>query len=227
VLGYEWRVQTEVYYQDLYDVAIASPYAEGVYARSASAINFDSGYVTDSLFADGTGRNFGLETTIEKFFTNGWYALATISLYESLYKGRDGVERNTRYAGGYVGNMLIGKEWSVGKNKTNLLGANIRTNVAGGNRSTPIDLEASRAVGYTVSDYSRAWEDQVAYYLRSDVRISYRKNRAKTSSIISIDIQNVTNRENIYGRYYSSGSDQIIEETQLGLIPVLNYRLEF
>ncbi len=233
VLGYEWRfhpqwrVQTEVYYQDLYDVAIASPNAQGAYARSASAINFDSGYVTDSLFADGTGRNFGLETTIEKFFTNGWYALATISLYESRYTGRDGVERSTRYAGGYVGNMLIGKEWSVGKNKTNLLGANIRTNVAGGNRSTPIDLEASRIAGYTISDYSRAWEDQVAHYLRSDVRISYRKNRAKTSSIISIDIQNVTNRENIYGRYYSAGSDKIVEETQLGLIPILNYRLEF
>lgn len=233
VLGYEWRfhsqwrLQAEAYYQHLYDVAIASPFAVGEYAQSASALNFDGGYTTDSLFSDGTGRNYGLEVTIEKFFTNGWYALGTFSLYESFYTARDGVERPSRYAGGYICNTLIGKEWSVGRNKTNLLGMNLRLNAGGGNRVSPIDLEASRAAGHTVRDYTQAWADQVPNYFRSDIRFSYRKNRAKTSSIISLDIQNVSNRENVYGNYYSASRDEIRETTQLGLIPILNYRLEF
>lgn len=233
VVGYEWRfspewrLQAEVYYQHLYDVAIASPEAEGDYAQSASALNFDSGYVADSLFSDGTGRNYGLEVTVEKFFTNGWYALGTISLYESLYTARDGVERGSRYNGNYVANVLLGKEWNVGKQKSNILGANIRASVAGGNRLTPINLAASRDAGHTVRDHLRAWEDQGAYYFRSDLRISYRKNRAKTSSIISLDIQNVTNRENVWGNFYSSSRDEVRNVTQIGLIPVLNYRLEF
>ena len=233
VVGYEWRfapqwrLQAEAYYQHLYDVAIASPAATDPYAVTASAINFDSGYVADSLFSDGTGRNYGLEVTVEKFFTNGWYALSTISLYESLYTARDGVERNSRYNGNYVANMLVGKEWRVGKNKSNIFAANIRGSIAGGNRLIPIDLDASRNSGFTVRDFNRAWEDQAAYYFRSDIRISYRKNRAKASSIISLDIQNVTNRENVWGNFYSVGRDEVRNITQLGLIPVLNYRLEF
>lgn len=233
VLGYEWRfspqwrLQAEVYYQHLYDVAIASPSAQEGYAASASALNFNSGYVADSLFSDGTGRNYGLEVTIEKFFTNGWYALGTVSLYESLYTARDGVERGSRYNGNYVSNLLVGKEWSVGRNKTNVLGANIRGSLAGGNRWSPIDLEASQLAGHTVRDYSRAWEEQGAYYFRTDIRISYRKNRAKTSSIFSLDIQNVSNRENVFTNYYSPVRGEIRTETQLGLIPILNYRLEF
>lgn len=233
VVGYEWRfhpqwrLQAEAYYQHLYDVAIASPGASGGYAGSASALNFDSGYFADSLFSDGTGRNYGIDLTLEKFFTNGWYALSTVSLYKSRYTARDGVERNTRYDGSYVCNVLLGKEWSVGKNKTNRLGMNIRANAAGGNRLTPIDLNASRDAGYTVRDHSRAWEDQGAYYFRGDFRVSYRKNKAKTSSVISLDIQNATNRQNVYGNFYSESRDEIREITQLGLIPVLNYRLEF
>ena len=113
------------------------------------------------------------------------------------------------------------------KYKTNVLGANIRGSLAGGNRWSPIDLEASQLAGHTVRDYSRAWEEQGAYYFRTDIRISYRKNRAKTSSIFSLDIQNVSNRENVFTNYYSPVRGEIRTETQLGLIPILNYRLEF
>ena len=53
----------------------------------------------------------------------------------------------------------------------------------------------------------------------------------KFSSVLSLDIQNVTNRNNIfnidyeYNRFTNTITKE--EEFQLGLIPVLNYRLEF
>src|SRR3712207_8195492 len=40
--------------------------------------------------------NYGLEVTMEKNFTNNYYFLATGSLFNSLYTGADGIERNTR-----------------------------------------------------------------------------------------------------------------------------------
>ena len=105
---------------------------------------------------------------------------------------------------------------------------NLRFNLTGGNRQSPIDLEASRAAGFTIRDYSRAWEEKLPDYIRGDIRISYHINSKKgRSSTISLDIQNVTNRTNVWRTFYSSGRDDIFESTQLGLIPILNYRLEF
>jgi len=57
--------------------------------------------------------------------------------------------------------------------------------------------------------------------------ISYRKNKKKHSSIISLDIQNLTNRENIYTQFLDEDDLSLETITQLGLLPVLNYRLEF
>ncbi len=233
VIGHEWRfapqwrLQTELYYQHLYDIPIGTPTTDDPFLLSQSWLNAESGFVADSLVSDGTGRNYGIEITVEKFFTNGWYALSTTSLYRSLYTARDGVERSTRFDGGFVQNLLLGKEWTVGRRGKNLFGANIRTIVAGGNRYTPIDLEQSLIEDGTERIWSRAYDEQLPVYFRADVRISYRMNKAKTSSVISLDIQNVANRENVFNRYYDSDENKIIDATQLGLIPILNYRLEF
>ena len=75
----------------------------------------------DSLVNSGTGRNYGVELTIEKFFSDGYYGLFTSSLYDSKYTASDGVERNTAFNGKYVLNILFGKEWKVGSEEINNL----------------------------------------------------------------------------------------------------------
>lgn len=47
-----------------------------------------------------------------------------------------------------------------------------------------------------------------------------------THSIL-LDIQNVTNHENVDFQYYSSGAGEIVNVTQTGLFPTFNYRIEF
>ena len=233
ILGHEWRflpqwrLQTEVYYQHLYDIPIGTPTTRDDFLLSQSWVNAESGYVADSLVSDGTGRNYGVEITVEKFFTDGWYLLTTTSLYRSRYTARDGIERSTRFDGGFVQNLLVGREWTVGRRAKNQLGFNIRAIWSGGNRYTPVNIEESQARGYTVRDWSRSYEEQLPAYFRTDIRLSYRMNKNKSSSVISLDIQNVSNRENVYTRYYDSDENKLIDVTQLGLIPVLNYRLEF
>ena len=233
VAGYEfrpsasWRVMAETYYQHHYNIPIGPANTTTPYLLHNSQLNEISGFVSDSLTSDGKGRSYGLELTVEKSLTAGIYLMSTTSLYQSKYTGRDGIERDSRFNGKYVQNLLAGKEWRVGKSKTNIFAANIKLLAAGGNRTTPIDLEKSREKGRTERDWSRSYSEQLPAYFRSDLRVSYTKNKKRTTSTISLDIQNVTNRLNAFDRYYNKKEDRVKLITQTGMLPILNYRLEF
>ncbi|MBO9613992.1 MAG: TonB-dependent receptor [Dyadobacter sp.] len=233
VAGYEfrpsasWRVLAETYYQHHYNIPIGPANTTTPYLLYNSQLNEISGFVSDSLTSDGKGRSYGLELTVEKSLTAGIYLMSTTSLYQSKYTGRDGIERDSRFNGKYVQNLLAGKEWRVGKSKTNIFAANIKLLAAGGNRYTPIDLEKSREKGRTERDWSRSYSEQLPAYFRTDLRVSYTKNKKRTTSTISLDIQNVTNRLNAFDYTYNKKEDRVKLITQTGMLPILNYRLEF
>ena len=158
VLGYEYRFsdnlnsKLDVYYQKLYSIPV-----ENVDTSSYSILNSDEGYVDKALVNSGTGFNYGLEYTLERFFNKDFYFLVTASLYNSKYKSRDGVLRNTKYNGNYAINFLIGKEFKVGKTKVNTLGINTKFFYNGGRRYIPVDLVIGKFSFYTIhrSGYSR------------------------------------------------------------------------
>ena len=229
VAGYEYRlskdlmIKTELYYQDLYDVPV-----EGDTASSFSALNFSYGYTTTRMKNEGTGKNYGLELTVERFFSRSWFFLGTVSLYDSKYRGSDGIERVTRYNGNYVFNVLGGKEFRLGSGMNPwMLGTSIRMMYAGGRRETPIDLEASREAGNTVRFDDLAYTDQYDDFFRLDTKVSFRKEKKKSTHYIELDIQNTTNKLNIMGNYYDTETDQIETWTQMGIIPSVIYRVEF
>ncbi|GGM79096.1 prevent-host-death protein [Dyadobacter beijingensis] len=233
VAGYEfrpsasWRILTESYYQHHYNIPIGPANTTTPYLLHNSQLNEISGFVSDSLTSDGKGRSYGLEVTVEKSLTAGIYLMSTTSLYQSKYTGRDGIERDSRFNGKYVQNFLAGKEWRVGRNKTSIFAANIKLLAAGGNRTTPIDLEKSREKGRTERDWSHSYSEQLPGYFRTDLRVSYTQNKKRTTSTISLDLQNATNRLNALDTYYNKKEDRVKTLTQTGLLPVLNYRLEF
>ncbi|UOG75500.1 TonB-dependent receptor [Hymenobacter tibetensis] len=216
------RLRVEPYYQYLYNVAI-SPDRASTFA----ALNYGGGAPSEALVARGLGQNYGLDVTLEKFFTSQNYFQLTGSLYDSRYRAIDGKWRNTRYNGNFVANALGGREFKVGRANNNLVGLNLRLLWAGGNRYTPIDLAASRQAGYGVTLEDEAWSEQGPSYFRLDVRASYRKNRPHASHIISLDLQNATNNQNIFGRFYDRYSQQLETSYQTSLVPFLNYRVEF
>ncbi|MGB0525793.1 MAG: TonB-dependent receptor domain-containing protein, partial [Flammeovirgaceae bacterium] len=227
MIGEDLHLKVETYYQQLTNVPIAPAFYTDPEKQVISGLNVNDGFTTDSLVSNGTGRNYGLEITLEKFFTNNYYFLFTSSLFESKYKGSDGIERNTRFNNRYIFNILGGKEFKVGKDKNNLIGVNLKGVWVGGNRYVPADVDASFAQGEAVYQWDRAFDVKVADYFRVDMRLSYRKNKKKHATIISLDIQNVTNRENIYTQFFDEDDMHVETVTQLGLLPVLNYRLEF
>jgi len=229
VLGYNWnfardlRLKTEVYYQYLYDVPVAIDDT----THTMSALNFGSGFTNDKLVNEGTGRNYGVEVTVEKFFSHDWYMLATASVFESKYTMPDGIERDTRYNSKYIFNFVAGKEFRVGKNKQNIIGSNIRTMWRGGYRTVPVDLQASLEQNKEIRMYDLAFETKAPDYFRVDVGVSYRKNKPAWSWVISLDIQNVTNRSNVWDEYYNVEINDMEQIYMVGLVPVLNYRIEF
>jgi hypothetical protein len=234
VLGYEFnfsenfRLKAETYYQSLYDVPVETS-SSNYSMLNNSSFQF---YVYDSLKNTGTGRNYGIELTLEKFLSKGYYFLLTTSLFDSKYKGSDGVSRSTAFDSKYIVNLLGGKEFRLnGKNpeakfKTWLL-LDGKLTAAGGIRYTPVDLEASQAAGYTVYSEELAFTQQFNDYFRLDLRVAYRIDSKKVSHEIALDVQNVTNHKNpIYMQYdKATGEEEFMY--QLGIFPMMQYRVTF
>jgi len=198
VLGYSIMISKnlfmkfETYYQYLYDI----PIYEG--DSYFSAVNFGAGYTDEKLINEGTGTNYGIELTLEKYFANSYFFMLTGSLFDSKYIAGDKIERNTVYNSNFITNLLIGKEFKMGKHNQNVFGINGRIIWKGGNRKISIDLDKSIMFFHQIDDEAHIYESSFSDYFRGDLSISYRINKAKLAWVISLDIQNVTNRANVY-----------------------------
>ena len=221
-LGEDFRIKSEAYYQDLYNVPVSRVNDE------FSMLNAGSGYYIarlDSLENTGKGHNYGVEFTIEKFLSHGYYALLTVSLFDSKYQGYDKVWRNTAFNSNFAANFLTGYEIKVGK--SNYLTFDVRTVWSGGMRYIPIDLAASIAAKEQVVDASRTYSDKYKDYFRCDLRFGFKQNFGKLSQEWGIDLQNISNRKNIYSEQYNSSLESISTVYQQGFMPMMLYRINF
>ena len=232
VMGYEklfsgnLKFKAETYFQHLYDVPVSSDPAFNFSLLNESD-NFaiaSSDY--RSLVNKGTGKNYGVELSLEKSLSKGYYFMFTSSLFDSKFKALSGEEFNTAFNTRYVFNLLSGKEWSAGKLKKNLFGINAKLIYAGGRKYSPILVDKSFELDEWVIDQSRINTLTADPYVRLDYSMSYRINGKKTSHFILLDIQNVLNKQNTIGFFYNS-SKRIIEPNKwVGIIPTINYRIE-
>ncbi|TSE10722.1 MULTISPECIES: TonB-dependent receptor [Aquimarina] len=233
VLGYDvkisdgWRGKIEVYYQDI-DNAGVEPFPSSYSTLTEGAdFSFDNDRV--SLVNEGTGFNQGVELTLEKFFSKGYYGLVTASFFESKYEGSDGIERNTPFNNGQVINFLAGKEVKVGKEKKNALLFDTRLTFSGGRYFTPVNLESSQQAGFEVLQEDIAFSEQYDDYFRWDVKFGYKINSKskKQSHQFYVDLQNVTNKTNVFERRYNRVTNQIDQVDQTGFFPDFGYKFQF
>jgi hypothetical protein len=221
-LGNDFRLKVETYYQDLFKVPVKESFPE---FSMINAGDFFSIPNEDSLINEGTGFNYGVEFTLEKFLSQGYYFLLTASLFDSKYKGYDGIERNTAFNGNYVVNALGGYEFTVGK--SDMITFDVKTVWAGGRRYVPIDIEASRAAHSAEYDWSNAYKKRYNDYFRADFRIGYKMNRKSFSQEWAIDLQNVTNYKSLFLEGYDVDKGEIYEIYQQGFLPMFLYRIQF
>ncbi|WP_205514697.1 TonB-dependent receptor [Longitalea arenae] len=221
LIGAHLRAKAEIYYQHLFDVPVTVNSD-----KTFSTLNIRNEFITEALVNTGSGRNYGLELTLEKYLDHHLYYTLNSSFYQSKYTAADGVERNTRFNGNYLFNGVAGKEFPLAGQRK-VLGINVKLIYAGGYRTTPIDLAASQQEGYAIFKEKEAFSLHNKAYFRPDCRLSIKWNRERLTSTLSLDIQNIINRKNVFDQDYDLLKNATVTNYQNGIIPVLNYKIEW
>ncbi len=226
VIGYDWRViknghvKIEAYYQKLNKVAVIKD------TRFTGAIS-NGGLIDAELIDTGIGENYGVELTFEKFFSKQYYFLVTASLFDSKYKASNGKWYNSAFNYNYTFNVVAGKEFIIGRKQNNTLGINGKILTNGGKRGTPFDQKIYDETGNFSNDQSLRNTTQYDPYFRIDASIYYRLNRKKVAHRISLDLQNATDNLNVAFQFVSPKTGKLVTHYQLGLLPIINYKIEF
>ena len=221
-IGKSLHLKLEGYYQQLYEVPVEAVASSFSILNSGTSFAFE---VEPNLVNKGFGKNYGLELTLEKFFSKSYYFLITGSLFESKYQGSDGIWRNTAFNNKYILNALGGKEFKVGK--SGVITTDIKLTFSGGRFYTPIDLDESIRKGEAVYVTSEAFSLQYDPYFRTDFKIGFRLDMKRISQEWLVDFQNITNRENVFEQFFNAATGTIDQRNQLGLFIVPQYRILF
>jgi hypothetical protein len=222
-LNSDFRIKVETYFQQLNHVPVEK------ISSSYSVLNYGATFnntYKENLTNKGLGQNYGLELTVEKFFSHGYYFLWTTSLYQSTYKGSDNVWRNTAFNGNYVVNALGGYEIKLKNNYTFLIDAKLT--LAGGLRYTAIDITSSIENNEATYKTDEAFEQQNKTYFKPDIKFTVRKDFKKRIALEwALDIQNVINYQNIYLNWFDKNVQKEFPVYQNGRFPTVQLKLEF
>ncbi len=237
-VGYEkafnkgFNVRTEAYYQSIYNVPVT------VTPSAFSMINMGGGFsriFADSLQNTGTGINYGIELTIQKYFDKSFFFLFSGTLYDSKYTGSDNIERNTSYNGRYIANFLAGKEFKIGEKQ--VIGIGTKITGAGGKRYGLVDIAQTDSLKEIIFRDSLFNDLQFKDYFRIDLKISWRMNAKKVTHEFGLDLVNILNTNNLLSLAYAPSLDPTIlastnyqpisQKTQLGFLPIFYYKIDF
>lgn len=230
VLGHDWllaaqlRLKTEVYLQQLYDIPVHPDI--GAYSLLNAGVAYYVGR-QDSLVNLGSGQNYGIEFTLERFFHRNYFFLITASLFHSTYKGYDGVSRSTAFNANYLFNLVGGYEIPIGKEKNAALILGSRLSWNGGRPYIPYDVEATVAQAEEILDWANAYTKKHDDYIRFSFRFGMRRNKARTSSEFTFDLQYRTHYTNIYTERIDVNSGKIHNYQKTGFYPMSTWKFHF
>lgn len=226
-LSWDWlistdmRLKVEPYYQHLYDI----PVVEGSYF-SLQNLELDW-FFNETLVNKGTGNNLGVDFTLERFLKNDFYYLLTASLFDSKYRGGDGILRDGLYNKHFIFNLLAGKEWKTGKLRRNILGLNSRFSYLGGDRYTPILEAESIRQGEILYDYSRAYTLKEKNAVVLSFSLSYRINKPGHAGTWSFHLLNALGNQEFRGYEISPQTHLPEKKFDRIMVPNVSYKIEF
>lgn len=235
VLGYKRKVTeniaatVELYYQHLYNLPV-----ENNDTSYYATINEGMDYRYVDLVNEGTGKNYGVELTLERYLSNNFYLLLNGTLYESTYETLEGVERNTQYNGNYLINVLVGKEFTrLGRKHNKTLSLDAKFFYGGGRKIIPLlrDENGDAAMDPLTGNYlnyGSAYEEGLDDVYHFTLSASYKVNRPNATHELFLCLNNPTNnRARIY-EYYDADEPHSIGYFRQGAFwPNLMYRVYF
>jgi outer membrane receptor protein involved in Fe transport len=92
---------------------------------------------------------------------------------------------------------------------------------------TPIDFTLSQQYGKTVYKESEAYSVKQDPYFRTDLKLTYKVEYRKSTLEVSLDLQNLTNNQNIFSQSYNPRTNSIVTQYQQSFFPVPYMRYTF
>ena len=241
-IGKGFNFRGELYYQYLYNIPIS------ISSNSFSLINAGGGFsrvfANDTLVNEGIGQNMGLELTLQRYFDKSFFMLFSATIYDSKYRGSDGVWRNTSYKGAnisenidfsYIWNFLLGKEFKL--NSKQIIGIGTKITRAGGRRYGAVDIAATEASKEIIFQDQGFNDSTFADYFRVDLKINWRMNTLIMTHEFGLDLVNLLSTQNLLSLAYAPSLDPAVVnspdykpyavKTQLGFLPIFYYKADF
>jgi len=162
--------------------------------------------------------------------TAGWYYRGSLTLLNAETKQTTGFEKD-RYAVDFIGKLTLGREWpgTDRKQRNRSYGLNLALIAHGGERYGVVNSGREQDVNirryFAAQSLSSGFVNSLGTYFRPDLRLYKTKTRAKTTTTLALDIQNAAGIQNVGNVYYDAFLERPEERLQLGLIPVLSYRI--
>lgn len=161
----------------------------------------------------------GISTTVERAFNGSHYYRLGGSVFDAPISGQS---RN-RFDSDFNLSLAAGKEWNREQN--------------GENRNWSVNGKLLYQGGQNLAMQTGWWgwpgwwwgltEYRTRDYFRIDLRVQWVRYREKYTRMIALDIQNMLNTQNESFRYFDNMKGELVKQKQLGLIPILTYRVEW
>ena len=182
---------------------------------------------TDYNFTTTTAtRRYGLELEAAGGKrAEGWYYRGSVTLLRAETRQPNGNWFQDRYSADFIGKLTLGREWPGRdkKERDRVYGLNLALITHGGERYGEVVQGESRY--FSTPDVTNGFLNSTGTYFRPDLRLYKTKTRPKTTTTLALDVQNVANVQNTANVYYDAFLERPNERFQLGLIPVLSYRV--
>lgn len=216
-------LRIEPYYQILFDV----PVVEDSYYSFINQVRNDDWFVNDKFLNIGLGRNYGVDITLERYFSESFYSLGSISVFKSRYRDGHRIWRGSRYDKNFIVNLLAGKEWSFGENDKKTLGVNVRTVIQGGDRYVPYFEIASIKAEEVRLNTRDAFSDRFDPEFILHFSINYKINRINKLHEFALNMLNATRFGDFREFQYNFETKTVDRITEIIMIPNVSYRIEF
>ena len=221
----DWRLRIEAYGQIYFDLIIDT------INPANNILHFANGMIEGNsrhFSPQGLGQVYGLDLTLEKFFSNNFYLINTLSYTSSQARGIDGNWYLTPFDVGLYGNLLFGREFALGQGNT-LLTFDVKSRFGQGQKVYEVNEAASRRLGYTIYDEQRLLSQTLPWYWRLDLRLGliFNSRSSKIGHRLYIDVLNVLNRGNRTFPIYDHSREMVINRENFPTYLDLLYQFRF
>ena len=174
-------------------------------------------------------RRYGLELEAAGGRRNaGWYYRGSLTLLRAETQQSDNEWERDRFGTDFITKLTLGREWTGTdrKDRPRTNGLNLALIAHGGEYYGEVTPPAEGDIRYfTPPNYATGFGNDLTTYFRPDLRLYRTIVRSRTTNTLALDIQNAANVRNVSGVYYDEFLGRPNERLQLGLIPVLSYRI--